>query len=346
MLSLLWLVADQGWHPAARPRSVAPGEQVRQAIGPGDNWGLDRIDQSVPPLDGIYRYTKTGADIPIYIIDTGIRSTHVEFLDDRGNSRVTYVGDFCTGRLRTASAPFDKADGYDGHGTHVASYAAGRRSGVAKAARIFSLRASWYGPRGDSDYAANGGPACGDETNHYASDEAVRQAVLWIIRHGRRPAVVNISFGRVSEQTRTAILQAIRAGFVFTLSGNTGGPVSSHWGNEVPITALTVGGTDSMDHPLGSGYGALLALYAPAEGLVGAGKASDIDYSVPERDGCARNCRGGDSFAAPFVAGAAALYLESHQTASPLEVKTALVRGSSAGVVTNAGTTDRLLRVE
>jgi subtilisin family serine protease len=345
-LSLLWIVGGYGPDMMARLVPIAPGQSARQAIGPSDNWGLDRIDQANRPLDGIFTYSKAGAGVTIYIVDTGILTTHVDFLDGHGRSRVTYVGDFCTGQVRTTSRPFDNADGYDGHGTHVASYAAGRRSGVAKATRIVSLRVSWSGRRDDPDYAANGGPACGDETNHHANDEAVRQAVIWITRHGHRPAVLNISFGSASERTQTAIREVIRSGFVVTLSGGTGGPVSSHWGTEIPVIALVVGGTDAMDRPLGRNYGPLLALYAPAQGLMGAGKASDTDYSVPERDGCSHDCRGGDSFAAPLAAGAAALYLESHPTAPPADVKTALIMAATAGIVMNPGTTDRLLRVE
>jgi subtilisin family serine protease len=342
LLFLLWCAAPDRSDVAARGQSV--GEVERQVIGPSDNWALDRIDQTGRSLDGAYRYRERGIGVAIYVIDTGVRQTHVDFLDDHGSSRVTYVGDFCTGRARTASAQVDKADGFDGHGTHVASYAAGRRSGVAKAASVYSLRASWHGRRDDADYLVHGGPACGDDGNRHTNDEAVRLAVLWIIGHGLKPAVVNISFGGGSERTQAAILEAMHAGFVFTLSGGSGGAVQSHWGNAVPITALVVGGTDRADRPLGTGYGPLLALYAPAQGLMGAGKGSDTDFSVPEQDGCSRNCRGGDSFAAPLVAGAAALFLETHPSASPAEVKTAIVQGSTAGVV-DTGTPDRLLRV-
>jgi subtilisin family serine protease len=150
--------------------------------------------------------------------------------------------------------------------------------------------------------------------------------------NGRRPAVVNYSGGSGDAAVREAILKSIDAGFGFTLSGNTGGLVSLHWGDQVSAKALVVGGTDSDDRALNDSqggaahYGPLLAVYAPAKGLSGAGKANQHAYTIPEEQGPPY---AGDSFAAPFVAGAAALYLELHPAASPCEVRQAIIDSAS-----------------
>ncbi len=96
------------------------------------SWGLDRVDQRALPLSSTYVYAATGAGVNVYIIDTGIRTTHSEF-----GGRAT--GDF------TAIGDANGASDWHGHGTHVAATAGARRT--ASPSRRCSMRcASWTAP--------------------------------------------------------------------------------------------------------------------------------------------------------------------------------------------------------
>jgi subtilisin family serine protease len=281
-------------------------------------WGLDAIDQR-GGTDGLYHVDATGAGVNVYIVDTGVRTTHQDFRGANGTSRATYVGDFCSSDSPNPSSSQTYADGYDGHGTHNASYAAGAAYGVARAAAIFALRAA--GPDGAA--CARGNPT------------ATTRALHWIAAHGTRPGVVNVSFAFADDPTLDrAILDAIAAGFVVALSAGTGGAVESHWGLDVPAQALVVGGVDRRFGALGTDRGPSLALWAPAKGLVGAGLASDSAVSIPE-DCC--GAPAGDSFAVPFVAGVAALYLQRHPGDSPAQVRSAIISAATPNVVRTPG---------
>ncbi|MET1072994.1 MAG: S8 family serine peptidase, partial [Umezawaea sp.] len=69
------------------------------------SWGLDRIDQRDLPLNQSYHYDTTAPTVHAYVIDTGIRTTHVDL-----GGRATF--DY--------NAVDTNNTDCNGHGTHVA----------------------------------------------------------------------------------------------------------------------------------------------------------------------------------------------------------------------------------
>ncbi|SEE54605.1 S8 family peptidase [Streptomyces sp. Ag109_O5-10] len=271
------------------------------------SWGLDRVDQAGLPLNRSYTSPgSAGAGVTVYVIDTGVRITHTDF-----GGRASYGWDF-VGNDGSAG------DG-NGHGTHVAGIIAGAGYGVAKKARVVSVRVL-------------------DDTGAGTTAQVIA-GVDWVTAHARRPAVANLSLGGFhSAQLDTAVRNSIRAGVTYTVAaGNGDVPAARYSPADVP-QALTVGATDRTDARAGfSDYGLAVDLFAPGVAITSDSNTSDT----------ARATYSGTSMAAPHVAGAAALFLAGHRGATPAQVAAALIAGAASGKVSDAGhgSPNRLLRV-
>jgi subtilisin family serine protease len=103
----------------------------------GEPWGLDRIDQHALPYSGSYGYVGTGAGTTVYVIDSGIETTHSEF-------RTTLCLQAGCTLISRAQNVYDALGGNGsdclGHGTHVAGIIGGKTYGVAKGVQLRGVR--------------------------------------------------------------------------------------------------------------------------------------------------------------------------------------------------------------
>ena len=304
------LSADEAARLAADP-AVASVEQDQRvhvdATQTNAPWGLDRIDQTSLPLSGTYTYPDSAGQ--------GVTA----YIIDTG-VRITHTD--ISGR---AFNGYDAVDGDsvaqdgNGHGTHVATTVAGTTYGVAKQAKIVAVRVL-----NNSGSGTTAGVVAG---------------IDWVTRNHSGPSVANMSLGGgVSTTLDNAVRNSIASGVTYAIAaGNNSGLASSTSPARV-TEAITVGATTSTDAKASySNYGSGLDLFAPGSSITAGWNTSDT----------ATNTISGTSMATPHVAGAAAVYLAGHPSATPAQVASALVNGATTGKVTSAGTgsPNRLLKI-
>jgi hypothetical protein len=325
------------------PRVESVEQDVRvKSLGVQNNapWNLDRTDQrdGGSALNQQFTWDFDGSGVDIYIMDSMVRTTHQDF-----GGRAAFTG-ICEAPPEVEPCDPNDPECVDipppgsgggapyadppcsfacGHGTFVAGIAGGTSYGVAKGASLKTVGATNCTGDGFGGAIAN----------------AVDQVVARHQQSGR-PSVLNISLHTKDaemDDLDDAVVAAINSGItVVAAAGNDDNAPGETPYDYSPTrlgAVIVVGATTVTDSRWtysngGSNYGTALDLFAPGAGVVSTGTGSDADEAGPAS---------GTSFAAPIVSGIAAMYLQANPSASPSQVRDAIVNNATPNKIPNPG---------
>jgi len=218
------------------------GVMTADATQTNPPWGLDRIDQRNRPLSGTYTYNWTGSGVRVYVIDTGIRTTHTQF-----GGRASNVFDAFGG---------SGAD-CNGHGTHVSGTVGGSTYGVAKSALLRGVRVL--------------------DCNGSGSTSGVIAGVNWVTQNHINPAVANMSLGGgASSALDSAVNSLSNSGVPIAVAAGNSNADACGSSPARAANAITTGSTTSTDARSSfSNFGTCLDIFAPGSGILSAWFSSD-----------------------------------------------------------------------
>lgn len=262
------------------------------------SWGIDRVDERALPLDGNYHWDFDGTGVNIYIIDTGINTTHTDF-----GGRASW-GEDCIGT------------GTDdhGHGSHVAGTAGSGTYGVAKNANLIAVKVCDAGGS-----CPNSAITCG--IDFVTAEQNANPGI---------PMVANMSLGGgFSQSENDAVNASVNAGVFYAISaGNDNGQDACNNSPASAANAYTVGSTTSTDARSSfSNVGTCVNVFAPGSSILSTWNTSNTAIATLS----------GTSMASPHAAGAAAVVLDENPDWTPFQVRDELTARATTGVVSNAG---------
>ncbi len=289
-----------------------------------DPGSLHKITEQIR-ADQMWSRGAIGTGVDIAVIDTGVSPV------------AGLAGKVINGPDLSLDVPYSAYPGLDayGHGTHVASIAAGvdagggsltddkRFVGVAPGARIVNVKVGAYD--GATDISQ------------------VIAAINWVVQHkndnGLNIKVINLSFGVTSTNSSTddplswAAEVAWRNGITVVASAGNDGPATKVSSPAYNPRLIAVGAVDQAVSPLTSTAFTNAAgwrqpdMWAPGSRVMGLRvPGSFVDSHYPAAAVGPRLFRGsGTSQAAAVVSGAVALLAGAYPASSPDQIKLALV---------------------
>lgn len=310
--------------------TASEGDVDEAADGSEDwyNWGIDRINQKDANLDfKLGMGKRPGEGVNIYILDTGLNTRHIEFKKP-GDREVMNVW----------SAYSDVANNNDlqGHGTHCASSAAGRKTGVAKFANVYGVKV--LGDSGSGTYS-----------DVIAGIDYVKGLKM---ANESKKMVASMSLaGGYNGAANAAVSQLTKVGVpVIVAAGNGGSSDDACTSSPAStVNAVTVGSSTSTDYWSSfSSVGPCLDIIAPGSLVRGAcARGSTLGSSCSDRRSFLT--LSGTSMATPHVAGVAALWMQKRNwnNAMPRKIHKYLICTAQSDVISGvpADTPNKFLQI-
>jgi subtilisin family serine protease len=275
-------------------------------------WGICRVSHYGAITSGAlttYKWdsSEAGSGVDVYVIDTGIKTTHQEF-EGRAVWGANYVDSI--------------RDDNNGHGTHCAGTIGGSTVGVARYSRVVAVRVL-----NGQGSGTNSGVISGI---NYAATTARSRGV---------PSVASMSLGGgYNAAMNNAVASLVSSGVTTAVAAGNDNANACNYSPASTPTAITVGATstDASNRDIRSSfsnYGNCVDVFAPGSNIYSCGITSNSAYATMS----------GTSMACPHVAGLAAVVLHKQPTLTPARVKEAIINDGNWDHITNPSTPNNVI---